>query len=113
MCYQRVLKTPALMAKAALLKKRAREICPQMPPFEPCDGEPVVRAQHGYFAFAEKCAPRSASPCRKASALAFDQVPTSFDLTKMNTLLPVSEMRGVRQILSDAIADLKAKGVVQ
>ncbi|EOD26844.1 hypothetical protein EMIHUDRAFT_443348 [Emiliania huxleyi CCMP1516] len=90
-----------------------REICPQMPPFEPCDGEPVVRAQHGYFAFAEKCAPRSASPCRKASALAFDQVPTSFDLTKMNTLLPVSEMRGVRQILSDAIADLKAKGVVQ
>ena len=46
-------------------------------------------------------------------ALAFDQVPTSFDLTKMNTLLPVSEMRGVRQILSDAIADLKAKGVVQ
>mmetsp|Transcript_30454 Transcript_30454/g.100386 ORF Transcript_30454/g.100386 Transcript_30454/m.100386 type:complete len:88 (-) Transcript_30454:239-502(-) len=58
-----------------------REICPQMPPFEPCDGEPVV--------------------------------PTSFDLTKMNTLLPVSEMRGVRQILSDAIADLKAKGVVQ
>lgn len=90
-----------------------REICPQMPPFEPCDGEPVVRAQHGYFAFAEKCAPRSASPCRKASALAFDQVPTSFDLTKMNTLLPVSEMRGVHQILSDAIADLKAKGVVQ
>ena len=30
MCYQQVLKTPALQAKAALLKKRARNICSEM-----------------------------------------------------------------------------------
>jgi hypothetical protein len=30
MCYQRVLKTPALKAKAALLQQRARRICPEM-----------------------------------------------------------------------------------
>lgn len=30
MCYQQVLKTPALQAKAAILKARARQICPQM-----------------------------------------------------------------------------------
>ena len=30
MCYQEVLKTPALRAKAALLKARVRAICPEM-----------------------------------------------------------------------------------
>ena len=42
MCYQQVLHSPALQAKAELLKKRARKICPQM------DGrwwERVVAAQ--------------------------------------------------------------------
>lgn len=30
MCYQQVLKSPALLAKAELLKRRARAICPEL-----------------------------------------------------------------------------------
>ena len=39
-------------------------------------------------------------------------VPTSFDLTKMNTLLHVDEMRDVKTIFTDSFQDLGAKGAL-
>ena len=38
--------------------------------------------------------------------------PTSFDLTKSNTLLHVDAMRDVKTILKEAVADLKLKGAL-